>query len=95
MNMISQKLNLFKLEKSQAFVQPALLPTNRVIPVERAELYGKLLKEDYGELVNRLLGIDIRMLYKKSISHSRESKFKKLKKIVKKHVLGYDTSNKE
>lgn len=95
MNMISQKLNLFKLEKSQAFVQPALLPTNRVIPVERAELYSQLLKEDYGELVNRLLGVDIRMLYKKSISHSRESKFKKLKSLVKKHVLGYDTSNKE
>lgn len=80
------KLDLYGLDKHQAFVQPALLACDRPIPSERMELYGQIDKEHYGELVGRLLKVDIRQLYRDSLSVHEPIIHEKFKKRIKKYV---------
>lgn len=60
----------------EAFAQPALKPSERRIPQERYELYNNLGREDYGSLINRLLKIDIKELYRKDERMDFRNKFK-------------------
>lgn len=58
-------LQTVELSCDEAFVQPALLPTCRDIPSVRQELYKAIdTKENYAQIVKRLLHTDIEKLYK-------------------------------
>lgn len=59
------QLHYVEISCEEAFVQPALLPTNREIPKERQELYQAIdTNENYAKIVKRLLHADVEELYK-------------------------------
>lgn len=60
---ISQSVVIKEIPRDEAFIQPALNSTNRPIPQERYELYSNLGMENYGNLVNRILKVDIEKIY--------------------------------
>lgn len=82
---ISNKVRMKEIPRTAAFVQPALLDSHRPIPTQRDELYARLGQEDYGRLVNRLLNVDLKSLYRKEVSDKRK---KRIKKAIKKLVYG-------
>lgn len=76
LSLISRSFEIKEISIDEAFIQPALNPTNRPIPSERKDLYGNIGKEDYGELVNRLLGVNIEKECQKALNMERKTKFK-------------------
>ena len=85
LNRVSAIIQQKEIPQEAAFVQPALLPASRTIPIARQELYQQLGKEDYGDLVNRLLNIDLEKLYERD---QRQVKNKAIKKKIKELVYG-------
>lgn len=81
---ISFMLNKEELTISDAFTQPALQSLVKEIPLEREIMYSRLNKQDYGNLVEELLGCDL------AESHRVfEKKYKKerIKRFVNKLLL--------
>ncbi len=92
LNKISSLLDkVIEITNEEAFVQPALLPTNREIPAIRYQLYENIDNEDYGKLVNRLLNVNLEKIYKKEMTLSFRIRMKEfLKKVLlinKIHIL--------
>lgn len=85
MDGVSSKVQIKEIPRAAAFVQPALLDSHRPIPAQRDELYARLGQEDYGQLVNRILEVDLESLYRKEVGSQRK---KKIKKAIKKLVYG-------
>lgn len=88
MGKVSGVVQVKEIPYEAAFVQPALLPSSRTVPATRKELYDRLGKEEYGNLVNRVLGVDIEKIYR---SDARLRKRKILKKRIK--ALLYEKRN--
>ena len=67
-----------------AFKQPAILPSQREIPPERAEIYRAInTDEDYGQIIKRLLHVDVKQLYELEQRKQRNAKMKNfLKRIL-------------
>lgn len=68
----------------EAFVQPALLPTNREIPAVRQDLYRAVdTNENYAQIVKRLLHADVEAIYKADQRKKRKMVWKnRLKKYL-------------
>lgn len=84
LNLILPLLDYREIPQDAAFVQPALLPTNREIPKERQALYQAIdTKENYAQIVNRLLHVDIEEMYRNNQAKMRNARFKnQLKRIL-------------
>lgn len=84
-DLVKPLLDCAKVTSETAFVQPALLPTNRTIPEIREKLYNSInTEEDYAHIVKRLLHTDIEKLYQ---NDQRMAKKQRLKNRVKKLLL--------
>lgn len=85
MEKVSELVRVKEIPREAAFVQPALLPSARTIPAGRKMLYDNLGKEEYSNLVNRVLQVDIEKLY---VRDRRLQKKKALKKKIKGILYG-------
>ena len=56
-----------EIPMDHGFVQPALLPTNRVMPEKRARLYENVSDEDYVHVVEDVLNVDFKKLAVKEV----------------------------
>lgn len=84
-NRILPLLDGIEVPASTAFVQPALLPTQRSIPSTRQQLYQAIdTQENYAHIVKRLLHADIEQLYN---TDQQKMKKKQLKERLKKYLL--------
>lgn len=78
-------LHYTELPNEEAFVQPALLPTNRQVPSIRKELYQAIsTSENYAQIVNRLLHADVEKIYN---DDQRQLHKKMWKNRIKKYLL--------
>lgn len=59
-----------EIKENDAFAQPALLPTNRDIPIQRNDLYQLINKDTYASIINKILKIDIESISKNGIKQS-------------------------
>lgn len=76
--------NLFvkEVSHSEAFNQEALNPTFRIIPKERAEIYAKYDKVEWGALIENILHVNFDVLYKQYKMKQLKMKIKDLIKTV-------------
>lgn len=83
-SLISEKYNLKKIFRKEMFAQSALQCEKRIIPFERYEIYNNLEKEEYGQLISRVIHVD----FDKEVSRiDREMMLVPIKKIIKKVLL--------
>lgn len=73
--------------KENAYCQSALLPVNKEMPAERKLIYENLNKEDYGNLINRLLKVNLETDLR---IKQKQYKRQQMKSIIKQMVF-YDT----
>ena len=79
------QLQSVEITNDEAFVQPALLPTNREIPAIRMELYQAIdTPENYAHIVNRLLHADVKKIYEED---QKQMQKKIWKGRIKKYLL--------
>lgn len=83
---IISKLDYQEISHDIAFRQAALLPINREIPLSRDVLFERIEKDDYGQLIEKILNCKLEESHR-----SFEKKYKKniLKRYIK-HILGYE-----
>ncbi len=82
---ILPQLNSVEIPLSEAFKQPAILPSNRTIPAERAEIYRAVdTTENYAAIIKRLLHVDIEKLYADA---EKQRKRKEMKNLIKRFLL--------
>lgn len=81
---ILEQLHFVELTQQEAFVQPALLPTQRQIPNVRKELYQAInTSENYAHIVKRLLNSDVEAIYHEAQRTMRNNIWKnRLKKYL-------------
>lgn len=81
---ILPQLHSVEIPCDEAFVQPALLPTNREIPSQRQKIYQAIdTKENYAQIVKRLLHADIEKIFKDDQRKKRNMTWKnRLKKYL-------------
>lgn len=85
--LISKIKNLITEEEipfSKAFVQPALQKTKKEIPAEREKLYSLVNNQDYGALVEELLGCNLKESH---IIFDKNYRNIKMKRIFKKLIF--------
>lgn len=81
---VHKKMLLKEVSHSDAFAQDALNETNRMIPKERAEIYGKCDYVEWGQLIENVLKVKFDVLY----SNYRKRQIKiKIKDIIKTIIL--------
>lgn len=77
-----QGINFKPLDIERAFVQSALLPVHRNIPVERELIYKITDGENYGMKVERLLNISLEDSLRKTMSRLQKEKIKRIFKVI-------------
>lgn len=77
-----QGINFKPLDINRAFVQSALLPTNRDIPAEREQIYKITNEEDYAMKIEQLLHFSLKESLNKTTSRFRKERFKRVIKSV-------------
>lgn len=82
-NQILPQLKSVEIPLSEAFKQPAILPSNRTIPAVREEIYRAVdTSENYAEIIKRLLHVDIEELYAEAEKKKKKTEMKNLIKRV-------------
>ena len=80
---IGDKLNVRKIAHETAFQQPALLPTDRIVPNERKAIYDNVGTGKYEEVVNEIMNENLWQRYMENEKRERKKRFKKfVKKIL-------------
>lgn len=81
-NKLSGIIHTIEIPLAAAFIQPALLPSNREIPAERTLIYKSIGKGIYEKVINDIFNIDIYANYKKELYRLRKMKIKKIIKTI-------------
>ena len=81
---IKQYLTFEEIDRCEVFKQDALLSANNDIPAKRKELYDRLDVEEYGALVERLLGCNLEHSHKSFVYSYYYSQIKeRVKKLLR------------
>jgi len=74
---ISPLLTVEELSHDVLFCQPAVLEDKRNVPEHRSEIYGRIDKEDYGALIQRLFNCNLELSHKEFEKQYRKNKRKR------------------
>lgn len=77
-----QGVNFRQLDIEDAFVQTALLPTDRNIPEEREQIYKITEGEDYAARIEQILNISLEESLNKTMSRFKKERIKRIIKSV-------------
>lgn len=79
---IQEIVESLEIPIESAFVQPALLPTNREIPYERKLIYDTIGKGNYENVIKDIFNVDFFANYKKELYHFKKMRVKKIIKTM-------------